>query len=76
MKEEHPFEFIEIRGGHENEVLGLLRLLPENTFRFTRDFRKELKELGEQYCGQLGIYARKEEVMRNRAILEYLGGKR
>ena len=64
----HPLDIVPIRGGNEEEVRGLLRLLPENTFRFVREFRRGLFLAKEEYCGQIGIYAKKEPVMGERAV--------
>lgn len=75
----HPLDNIEIREGNSEEVHGLLRLLPEDTFEFVEDFRKGLAECGEQYCGQIGIYARKEPLLGEKGLSlivvnEYLFG--
>lgn len=59
---------IKIRGGNSEEVRGLLRLLPEDTFEFVEDFRKGLVECGEQYCGQIGIYAEKEPLLGEKGL--------
>ena len=47
---------------------GLLALLPEDTFRFIGDFVRGLPELGEEYCGQIGVYAKKESSLGDKGV--------
>jgi len=60
---------IEIRGDSKEEVRGLLRLLPEDTFEYLDDFKKGLLECDEKYCGQIGIYAKKEPLLGEKGVL-------
>ena len=69
MGSNHPLDIVDIRGNNQEEVRGLLRLLPENTFSFVRDFQKGLIECGENYCGQIGIYAKKELLIGEKGIM-------
>jgi hypothetical protein len=46
-----------------------LRLLPENTFSFVEDFQRGIPWCGEQDCGQIGIYARKEPLLGEKGIM-------
>ena len=64
----HPLDMVPIRGGHEEEVKSLLRLLPENPFEYTRQFVRGIPIHSEEFVGQIGLYARKEPVMGDRAI--------
>lgn len=65
MKSHHPLEDIEIKGDRKEEVRELLKLLPENTFSFVEDFQ----DSPSQYCGQMGIYAKKEPLLGERGIM-------
>ena len=66
-QQNHPWNIVEIRGNRE-KVLGLLCVLPENTFRFTKEFRRGLLSCSEKYCGQIGIYAKEEPLLGERGI--------
>ena len=69
MKSGHPLDKVEIRGNNREEVRSLLGLLPEDTFPFVDDFRKGLRECSEEYCGQIGIYAREEPLLGERGVM-------
>ena len=60
---------IEIRGNNPEETKGLLMLLPKNTFPFIAEFRRGLSECGEKYCGQIGIYAKKEPLLGEKGVM-------
>jgi hypothetical protein len=65
----HTLDTISIKGNNQEEVRGLLRLLPETTFQFVRDFQRGLPEYGENYCGQIGIYAKKEPLLGEKGVM-------
>ena len=68
MPSNNPFETIDIRGGNREKVHSLLSLLPETTFRFFDDFRRGLPGQ-EQFCGQIGIYAREAPLLGETGVM-------
>lgn len=68
MKCSHPLEGIVIRGDNQEEVRELLRLLPEDTFRYAKEFKKGILECDEEFCGQIGIYAKRELLLGEKGV--------
>lgn len=66
MSEIHPLEYIEVRVGERTEVMGLIRLLPRDTFRHTEDFIKS--QLDYESVGRCGIYAKQEPLLGDRGV--------
>ena len=64
----HPFDNIEIRRGDPEKVRESLRLLPEDTFKYVKEFRRGLPECRGRTCGQIGIYAQSEPILGDDAI--------
>jgi len=65
----HPLENIAVKGGNKEEVKGLLRLLPDNTFKYAKEFIEGSVECAEDYCGQFGIYAKKAPALGDKGVM-------
>ena len=64
----HPLDKISIVGNNPEKVRGLLKLLPKDTFDFVEEFQRGSPCCSEEYCGQIGIYAKEEPLLGERGI--------